>query len=169
MNNTYGLKAQINSAQCVALGKMKRSHIYALKVQVKFNLGLQPAGFVTSHFNPRRRFACRWAELTRAFSPKTHVHLPNKEKNERTMNYIRVNPRNPLNPCCYICENLLNLCHLCAFFTFNFQLSIKKNHVKIPIRKRIQNISTKSIPSKVNDNHAFCGVGNLSFGGEYGR
>ena len=53
-------------------------------------------------------------------------------------------------------------------FKQSLNLIKQKSHVKIPIRKRIQNILTKSIPAQVDDNNALCGVGNLSVGGEYG-
>ena len=43
-----------------------------------------------------------------------------------------------------------------------------KNHAKIFIRKRIQNIPSESVLAQVDDNNALCGIGYLSFGGEYG-
>ena len=70
INIMSGLKVRFTSAQRKALGMEESRYPDALKVQVKFNLGFQPAVFIGYILYPRLRFACRWAELIKAFSLK---------------------------------------------------------------------------------------------------
>ena len=80
MNNImrYATKWQVNSAQWQRLGLMSSDKFVALKAQVKnqqhnqINLGFQPAISIPI-INPRRRYACHWAEIVWAFSPQNQT------------------------------------------------------------------------------------------------
>ena len=71
----YATKWQVNSAQWQRLGLMSTNGFGALKAQVKINLDFQPA--ISIHItDPRRRYACHWAELIWAFSPQKQIVTP---------------------------------------------------------------------------------------------
>ena len=71
----YATKWQVNSAQWQRLGLMSSDEFVALKAQVKINLGFQLANSILA-INPRRRYACHWAEIVWAYSPQKQIVTP---------------------------------------------------------------------------------------------